>query len=126
MKNPVDRLLMKLEGRDVTEPEVRAKLLAADIRNRCGDISGLLVTGDAEASSRKLLVDALQNAMQGIQVEDNGSLFGSVSAVESLAKCDAVVFVEQCECSLYANVEKEAEMVADYGKKLIGCVLLDG
>ena len=126
IKNPIDRWLLKLEGREIDDREARIKLLAADIRNRCSEYTQLLVTGDGDAKSRETLVEALAEEIPGIRLVDMGSLLQAPEAVDALSANDAVLLVEQCGSSLYGRVEKELDMIADYGKTLVGCVLLDG
>ncbi len=121
IKNPIDRWLRKLEGRSVDMG--RLAVLAADVANRCPG-KKLLVVGDAKAKSRTALAEALQAA--GVQVGDMGSLLQDAAGVKALPEYDAVLLVEQCGVSKYYNVRWSAEVAADHGKQLLGCVLLDG
>ncbi len=125
-RNVIVQLLCKLEDRDTMEPEARAQVLATDVRNRCGSAEMLLVTGDADPQSRATIVEALREAMPSVQVEDNGSLLRDVSAVDALAKSNAVVLVEQCGKSHYNHINEELDVIADYEKTFIGCILLGG
>lgn len=122
----IDRWLLKLEGRDLTDPASRAFTLAQDIAHRCGQIGQLLVTGDGDLQQRKLLTDALRQAMPGVRVLDQGSILRSADAVDGLNTCDAVLLAEQCGRSAYDKVAAQCQMIADYEKTLLGCVLIGG
>lgn len=124
--NKITAWLRKMEGRDTGDTAQRVQVLAADVRNRCGDSGMLLVTGDADVYSRESVVEALRAAMPGVQVEDKGSLLREAAAIEALAKCDAVLLVEQCGVSQYAGVEETCKKVVDYDKNIVGCILLGG
>ncbi|MBQ9168456.1 MAG: hypothetical protein IJX67_08640 [Oscillospiraceae bacterium] len=125
-KNPIDRKLRAWEGRELSSAEERAAVLALDVANRVGAAKTLLVTGDSNAEARAVLVQALQNAMPGVTVSDCGSLLRCTNAVSALASTDSVLLVVQCGSSLYGSVNAEMDMVRDYGKSLLGCVLLGG
>lgn len=125
-RNPIDRWLLALEGRQTEVWEERIKFLAADIRNRCGESKQLLITGDGDNQCRKQLAQALANELTGIYMVEKGSILRDPAAVEALPACDAVLLIEQCGSSSYGQIEREMDTVADYGKTMIGCVLLDG
>lgn len=123
LKNPIDRWLCALEGRGT---EDRTEILATDIRYRLAGASSLLVTGTTEKSCRQALVRALEKAVPGVKIIDGDSLPSSAAALEALNGCDAVVLVEACGVSRYEAVETAQNLVRDYNKQLIGCVVLDG
>ena len=121
-KKGIDRKLHKLEGRNTAETESQYALLAVDIRCRMENAKHLLVTGSVEAEG---LVSALRQAIPGVQVS-SGSILDSAAALEMLKACDAVLLVEQCGVSRYSQVDRQTEIICDYAKQLLGCVLLDG
>ena len=120
-RGPIQKWLRKLEGRSVsTDPTV----IAADISFRTG-AEKLLVAGNNEAS-RKALVKVLQEAMPQTKILESGNLLESREALAALVECEAVVLVETCGSSRYQAVLQQTEKMKDYGKQLIGCVLVDG
>lgn len=122
-KNPIDRLVYRLEGRSVCAPELG--VAATDIRCRAKDAKCLLLTGSGEVADRAALVQAVAAAMPGVQVEDRGSILHTAEALEALSGCDVVVLVEQTDVSRYAAIEKQAKIIKDYGAELLGCVLME-
>ena len=120
-RGPIQKWLRKLEGRSVsTDPTV----IAADISFRTG-AEKLLVAGNNEAS-RKALVKVLQEAMPQTKILESGNLLESREALAALVECEAVVLVETCGSSRYQAVLQQTEKMKDYGKQLIGCVVVDG
>lgn len=125
-KNPLDRWLRKLEGRNTSDIQSQSSLLAVNIRNRCVQAKHLLVISEADASAKAPIVQALRETLSGVQVDDCGSLLQDKSALEALAICDSVLLVAQCNHSQYANLKQEMAIISDCGKQLVGCVLLGG
>lgn len=119
----IDRCIRKWEGRDLTDPAQKAALLASDIRNRF-PAGKLLLTGTGAPEDRALLVDAL--AAAGIQVADCGSILTSAEAVEALKNVDSVVLAEKCAAATCTDIFNEIQIVADYDKAFLGCVVLNG
>lgn len=124
--NALDRLISKAEGRNCNDIHAQAKLLAINIRNRCADTKQLLVISDTEDPSKATLVEALQNTLTGVHIDDCESLLQDPAALEALGSCDAVLMVRQCHHSLYPAIEQECQIITDSGKYMLGCVLLDG
>lgn len=122
-KCPLDRFLRRLEGRTEADMQTQAQLLETDIRYRAKEAS-VLVTGSGSKESRQALVQALGKS--GLQVRDCGSILTDPAALQALSECGAVVLVERCGASRYDSVNKQQEMIEDYNKQLLGCVLLDG
>ncbi len=125
-RNPIDRYLLKLEGREISAPEERVKTLARDVCNRCDGVERLLITGDAGEAQRVFIVNVLTQEMPGVQVTDCGSILRSPEAVDALKASDKVLLVEQCGSSRYDNIVEQRQKIADYGKVLLGCILIDG
>ena len=121
-----DLWVLRKEGRSINDPEKQAVLLAAGIRNRCKDVSSILITGRPTAEARDHLIPALQAAMADKTILDAKSLCLDADAQCALASCDAVILVAQCGVSYYGDILAEAETVNECSKKLLGCVLLDG
>ena len=115
----IDRWLYSLEGREKSQSY---DLLATDIRCRMVGKT-LLITGDGDTAA---LHEALTKALPDVQILDCGDILSQASAVTALSSSDAVVLVEHCGVSRYNRVNDRISLIADYGKQLIGCVLLDG
>lgn len=122
-KNPVDRFVYRLEGRN--QETLQTSPVAVDIRCRAKAVKHLLITGSGAIADREALVKHLAQTMPGITVEDKGSILREAQALEALAACDAVVLVEAVGVSGYGDIEKQATMIEDYGTELLGCVLLE-
>lgn len=117
--NRIDRWLRKLEGRSMDTQ--RLDVIAATVRNCCPG-EKLLITGNAP--QQEALAQQLQKL--GLQPCVCGNLPDSTQALEALPSCDAVLLVESCGVSRYADILQTMERVADQNKPVIGCVLLEG
>ena len=122
--NVIDRWLRKLDGRNAEKPEACCALIAARIRNLCGENGAILVTGAADADQRLPVLDSLEAA--GCKVIANGNLLHNIDTAKALADATCVVLVEQCGKSLYATTLEATELVAATGKPVLGCILVDG
>lgn len=120
-RNVVDRWLRKLEGRAThTQPDA----IIANIKNRCADVKKLLVFGASDAQLLQPLTEKLTAA--GIQTTLCAEPAGSAKAIQTLPECDAAVLVAECGQSAYDEVIWIGQTVNEYGKTLLGCVLIDG
>lgn len=118
-KNPIDRWLRKLEGRQ----DIRKLTIAvANVRNYSAREAKLLISADSAAPVA--LVDAF--ATTGTQTQVCGLLTEDVAALEALPGCTGVLLVLQCGKSRYHDILRQLQMIEDQGKNLLGCVLLDG
>lgn len=122
-KNPIDRFLYRLEGRSMDD--LQTSPVAVDIGCRAKDAKSLLITGSGDAADRETLVKAVSAAVPGVRVADCGSILRSAAALEALADCDAVVLVETSGVSRYSAVNRQKNVIGDYGAVLLGCVLLE-
>lgn len=122
----LDRWLNKLEGRSTADPQKQAAWLATNIRNYCAKTEHLLVAGCANPEQLKAFTQALQEAMPGVQITCAACLLKNTAALEALTACDTVLLAEQCNVSRYSQINKQIELISDYNKELIGCILLGG
>lgn len=121
-RRPLQRWLRKLEGRAVS---AKPALVATDIALRFGE-KKLLVTGTASEQSRKELAEALRKVMPDAVITEAACVLEDPDSLESLAACEAVVLLEQCDLSLYHETQQQLDKFSDYDKPLIGCVVVDG
>jgi len=120
-RGPLQRWLRKLEGRTTNGPA----LVATDIALRT-QVTKLLITGSGDEKIRKALAEALKQAMPQAEITVAACVLECPEALKALAACEAVVLVESCGSSRYQSIRKQQEKLNDYGKQLIGCVLVDG
>ncbi len=120
-RNFIDSWLRKLEGRSVYQ-ELDA--VTANIVNRCTDVKNLLLLGCYDAKILEPLTAELDRT--GVQCTVCADPTCSAQAIKALPGCDAAVLVETCARSSYDNVIWSMDTVEEYGKTLIGCVLIDG
>lgn len=120
-KTNLDKWLLCKEGRNLEDPAVQTRLLATDISCRIeGNV--LLVCGSATSEA---LLEALRKATPDTNIV-SGNILNSPDALNALKTCDCVVLVEACHTSGCSTVTREIEIINDYNKPLIGCVVLDG
>lgn len=121
-RGPFQRWLRKLEGR---ADSADAALVATDIALRT-DAKKLLVIGSGSEAVRKALAAALKQAIPQAEIAEAASVLCCPEALKALAVCEAVVLVEVCGSSRYQSIRQQTEKIEDYGKQLVGCVLVDG
>ena len=63
--------------------------------------------------------------LPGLQITDVDD-FCSPAALEALSVCDTVLLIEQCGVSRYFQVIERIDLIKDYKKTLIGCILIGG
>lgn len=116
----------KLEGRCCTDMDADLEVLSSNIRNRCQDAKQVLITGSAEESLRASFAEALRAKLPAAQIADAGDILDTAAAIDMLATCDTVILVEQCHISRYEEINRRCELIQDYNKQLLGCVLFGG
>lgn len=125
-RDSIEKWLRTKEGRNMHAAAVQHARIAANIRNLLADKSSLLVTASTEDAQSASLITALTQALPGYTVVFKGDPLQDAAVLEEMAKADAVLMIEKCGCSRYTHVQQQMELIEDYGKQLIGCVLLDG
>lgn len=123
IKNPVDRFVYRLEGREGQVREIGA--VATDICCRAKEAKHLLITGSGDKAQRESILKAVTAVMPGVRVEDQGNVLCASEALEALSRCDAVVLVEKTGVSRYDAVRRQISIICDYEKEILGCVLLE-
>lgn len=124
--NKIDRWLSQLEGRQSDDPQRRTALLVQDVAIRCAQADVLLVCSCGDVRMQTVFANELQKAMPQKKVLCCGSILNDAEAVRALADADAVLLVEQCGISSYPGVAEECRLINDYGKQLLGCILIGG
>lgn len=119
-RSPLQKWLRKLEGRNASADPA---ILATDIALRAA--SGKLLVMGSEAP-RKALAEALKKALPQAQITEAGDPLVCPDALKALAACDAAVSVVTCGSTRYQTVLQQLEKAQDFGKQLIGCVVVDG
>ena len=121
----IDRMLDRFEDRGKTEEQGALAVVGANVANHCPENATLLVAGTAGDAGMEKVVATLTQALPGRTVICGGSLLESLTAIEALPKCDAVLLVERCGLSRYSQVGAQMEAVAGVNKKLLGCVVVE-
>ena len=120
-KTRFDRYLQKAEGRSTGE---QPELLTAFLRNRCASAAPVLVVCDEKAGLP--LASTLQSALPQLQMTVCQNLLTDASALDMLGRSKCVMLIVKCHASRYDKIEKQIQLIADCGKELAGCVLIDG
>ena len=71
------------------------------------------------------VVKALTQTMPGRTLISGGNLLESLTAIEALPKCDAVLLVERCGVSRYSQINAQMQAIQGVNKQLLGCVVLE-
>lgn len=124
--NPVDAWLRVKEGRNTLPADKQNALMAYSVAAAMGNEGTLQLCGGCSAQARSAFAAAMGQVSSNIKVCDTGDLLADVSARQTLNQTDCVLLLEQCGVSTYERVQQQMNVVAEHGKKLLGCVLMDG
>lgn len=125
-KCAVDKWLARKEGRCTACSDDQLSLLTTDIRCRLESGNTLLLATSMPNEAQALaLAQKMAAKMPDIQIV-SGNILSSASALKQLKSCDAVVVYEACQISDYASISRQAELINDYHKTLLGCILYGG
>ena len=83
------------------------------------------MTGCVEDARLKDICERIAPLLSNITVKTGGDIFNNPEAVNGLAKCDAVILVEQCGKSKYSVISSEINKAEWFGKTVIGCVVIE-
>lgn len=122
----VDAWLRAVEGRNDLPADKQRAMLACSIAASMGNEGVLQISGHCSAEEHTAFAEVLRRTDAKITVCDAGNLLQDVSARQALNEADAVLLIEQCEVSTYEGVQRQIDVIAEHGKKLLGCVLIDG
>ncbi len=118
----IDRLLMKLEHRQVEASPAVTSTIMANVRNYCPAGGKLLIAGSCDRVDMDFIAQLAIDA--GFVVLAAGDLRKDADVVSALSQCDGVVLAEACGISLYPEVERSAIMAKSLGKPVAGCILI--
>ena len=121
----IDRLLDRCEDRGKTEEQGALAVIGANVANHCPENAVLLVAGTAGDAAMEAVVKALTQTMPGRTLISGGNLLESLTAIEALPKCDAVLLVERCGVSRYSQINAQMQAIQGVNKQLLGCVVLE-
>ena len=120
-RNALDRWLRKMEGRAQADT---AEAVAANIANRTKDTQQLLLLGNYEDGALQPLAKALES--RGKVCTVCAAPAQSAQAMDAIDQCQVAILVETCGVSGYENIIWEKNTIDEYGKQLLGCVVIDG
>lgn len=124
-RNPLDAAIRRMEGRGQAGDCRAVSLLAAKIENAVEPGTSVLLTGQAGEEVLHAVAALLRTELTGVQVVAEGCLLRDAAAVRSLRDCKAVLLVEQCGCSRYSGISRQAAYVNDENRQLLGCIAVD-
>ena len=114
--NALDRWLCRQEGRTVGEES--RQICCSIVQQYC-----------ANAQKVQLLycgTDPQTDLENALGVKALPAQANTLQAVEQFAQCDCVVLVAQCHVSRYDLLKQQSKQISALGKKLVGCVLING
>lgn len=124
-RDPVVRLLRKLEGRAGQNPEENLELIAENITDYRDGAQQILVAGTVSSDKISAFTEALAEKTGDVKLIPGGNVLRDAGALRTLRACDAVIFLEACGKSKYQQIILEAEKACTCGKQIVGCVVID-
>lgn len=121
----VDRWLERLEGLGEREDtETVLERAALNIRNYGENKKNVLIAGEYSEEKLQELVAELSNRVKEIKFIACPDLIKSTKALQKLSECDGVVLVVQRGVSKIGEMQKEKEIIEDWKKEIIGCLVI--
>lgn len=125
-KSVIDKCICKAEGRIYAKTtDANYRVIAENIIGMKEKHSSIFMTGCVEDARLKDICERIAPLLSNITVKTGGDIFNNPEAVNGLAKCDAVILVEQCGKSKYSVISSEINKAEWFGKTVIGCVVIE-
>lgn len=121
----ITRWLSRKEGRLTENSPINAELILENVRNYCKDAGLVLVSGDLDPQTMEESTRGWQEKLPEVRFVFCGNLTADPEALRRLPECDGVLLVPVCGQSRCSRLAKAIERVADAGKAVIGCVVVE-
>lgn len=121
----ITRWLSRKEGRLTENSPKNAELILENVRNYCKDAGLVLVSGDLDPQTMEEKTRGWQEKLPEVRFVFCGNLTEDPEALRRLPECDGILLVPVCNQSRYSRLAKAIERVADAGKTVIGCVVVE-
>lgn len=121
----IDRLLDKLSNDyEILEKKEIYKRISLNVVNLAGNNKNILVTGTVGIDQLQKIADAIISQDEGLTLTVSEDTCQNPETLNALAKCDAVLLVEQIEKSLSSCIRNECADITALAKPVIGYVLI--
>lgn len=130
-KGVIDRWINKIFGYDTVsyEKENCLNLLCAEIKiiMQKKNIGSIYITGSAESEETKDFLNILRKSLEkeNVLFSVGKSIVYDVNSLETFSESEAVIFLEQINCSLIKDIRKETAECTRYGINNLGFILID-
>ena len=104
----------------------RGDYTVADLAGRLPKGGRLLITGSLASCRRQQLAQELAQALPETQICCVDGITQKVEALEALRNCDRVLLAEVRFDTPITRLQAQKQLIEDYGKTLVGCLLLNG
>ena len=122
----IDAKIAKAEGRTyriASDSDYRA--IAGNLMGMKEIPDSIFITGGVDAETIEKTAQRIIPMLKGITVEYGADIINNPDSIDKLSQCNGVIFVEECEKSRYADVDKQLEKAKWFGKKIIGCIVAE-
>lgn len=121
----VDNWLERLEGLGERETaDTVLDRIALNIQNFGANTKKVIIAGEYTEEKMQELVAALSNRMENMELAACPNLIKSTDALQQLSGCDGVILVAQRGVSKIGEIQKEKEIVENWKKEIIGCIVI--
>lgn len=120
----IDDWLDRLEGRQNIDDQEVYERITANVMNFSEKNSKVLLTGTIDETALNDLGIRLQEKFSGIELTVSPDINVNTSTLKILPEYDGVIFAEKKGVSKCGQVTKEIEIVNNFKKSVIGCIIL--
>lgn len=125
-KNVIDRSIAKAEGRAyVPVADSDYHVIVGNLIGMKEHTGSIFLTGSTDESVIQGIAEKIASLLDGITIKYGYDIFNNPDSVTMLSSCDSVLLVEECGKSRYSVIEKELDKAEWFGKKVIGCVVVE-
>ena len=123
----IDRFIYKLSGScSKDDTENTNQRIALNLLNLTGNIKSVLITGSISLEKLQKFTADISPLVDNITFTAAANMNTTPKTLELLARCDAIVLVEEKNESLIREIRKIQEIINVYQKPVTGYVLLQG
>lgn len=122
----IDARIAKAEGRTyriASDSDYRA--IAGNLMGMKEIPDSIFITGVVDAETIEKTAQKIIPMLKGIAVKYGADIINNPDSIDNLSECNGVVFIEECGKSRYADVDKQLEKAEWFGKKIIGCIVIE-
>lgn len=122
----IDKEISKVEGRAYgVATDKDYEVIAGNISGMKDGVKSIFITGAIDTKKLESITHKIIPMLKDTTIEYGTNIVNNPDAINKLLKCEGIILVEECGKSKYDDIEKELSKAEWFGKKIIGCVVIE-